>query len=276
MNNTKEVFDKLAVNWINESYNSGEQTIATIRLEVIEELLKEIKPKSLLDVGCGDGRLLSLFQDITQRIGIDYSANMVALAKKQNPNIDFLQADLNDINLENHLLSNIQNKYQVMIMMGVVHYLDIPSKTISSLEKIIENNGFFIISFRNKLFNLNKESKYHNSLNTQKNIKYLNEELNYLSKHEEEISINYGQIEKNENILKLITKIKDDKLYEGYTDSSWNPENHNNWRQFTPLEAVILLEQIGFSVLKIIPLINRQSNNKYKNATSFVIVSRKV
>lgn len=276
MNNTKEVFDKLAVNWINESYNSGEQTIATIRLEVIEELLKEIKPKSLLDVGCGDGRLLSLFQDITQRIGIDYSANMVALAKKQNPNIDFLQADLNDINLENHLLSNIQNKYQVMIMMGVVHYLDIPSKTISSLEKIIENNGFFIISFRNKLFNLNKESKYHNSLNTQKNIKYLNEELNYLSKHEEEISINNGQIEKNENILKLITKIKDDKLYEGYTDSSWNPENHNNWRQFTPLEAVILLEQIGFSVLKIIPLINRQSNNKYKDATSFVIVSRKV
>jgi 2-polyprenyl-3-methyl-5-hydroxy-6-metoxy-1,4-benzoquinol methylase len=276
MNNTKEVFDKLAVNWINESYNSGEQTIATVRLEIIEQLLKGIKSESLLDVGCGDGRLLSLFEDITQRMGIDYSVNMVALAKKQNPDINFLQADLNDINLENHLLSNIQNKYQVMTMMGVVHYLDIPSKTISILEKIIENNGFFIISFRNKLFNLNKESKYHDSLNTQKNIKYLNEELNYLFKHEEKISINYGQIEKNESILKLLTKIKDDKLYEGYTDSSWNPEKHNNWRQFTPLEAVVLLEQIGFSVLKIIPLINIQSNNKYKDATSFVVLSRKI
>ena len=43
-------------------------------------LVGELHPRSILDVGCGDGRLLSLLAGTERRLGIDLSERAVGLA----------------------------------------------------------------------------------------------------------------------------------------------------------------------------------------------------
>ncbi|NQW15880.1 MAG: class I SAM-dependent methyltransferase [Chloroflexi bacterium] len=60
--------------------------------EFIIERLRELEFESLLDVGCGDGRLIreisSTFPD-RRIVGIDYSQRAIAIARSMNPDLDY-------------------------------------------------------------------------------------------------------------------------------------------------------------------------------------------
>lgn len=63
----------------------------------IAELLAGMQWTSLLDVGCGDGRLVSILrQEFRDRrlVGLDYSPRAVALASAMVPEAEFLAADV--------------------------------------------------------------------------------------------------------------------------------------------------------------------------------------
>jgi len=68
-------------------------------LEATEEILAEA-PASILDVGCGDGRLLSLLAGRTDAAltGIDNSEKAIALARALNPNGNFIAGDIDGVN----------------------------------------------------------------------------------------------------------------------------------------------------------------------------------
>ena len=87
-------FDEGAERWIKESYED-KVSMAKLRLDMINKLVADTSPKSMLDIGCGDGRFLSQFSNCNNRVGIDFSEKMIALAEARNPELQFSNIDLN-------------------------------------------------------------------------------------------------------------------------------------------------------------------------------------
>ena len=67
----------------------------------LRELIDTYAPgaRSILDVGCGTGRHLELLGPEFERVGIDLSDEMLAVARDRCPDVEFLQADMTTIDL---------------------------------------------------------------------------------------------------------------------------------------------------------------------------------
>jgi len=67
----------------------------------IDFIKKHINGKSILEIGCGYGRLLKIMKMKNKRIvGIDFSQRMVDLAKKNVENVEIYQMNANKLNFE--------------------------------------------------------------------------------------------------------------------------------------------------------------------------------
>jgi SAM-dependent methyltransferase len=95
---------------------------------------------SLIDVGCGDGRLINLLnEEFSGRlVGIDLSDNAITLAKAFNQTRDFICGDIGDI----------QEKFQCATLIEVLEH--IPDEEIDdfiiNIHNVIEPDGFLIVS----------------------------------------------------------------------------------------------------------------------------------
>lgn len=65
-------------------------------LEKVEPLIKKISPKSVIDIGCGDGRWSEYFKDITY-LGVDISSTMIDAAKKKYPKAKFIVSSIEEL-----------------------------------------------------------------------------------------------------------------------------------------------------------------------------------
>jgi SAM-dependent methyltransferase len=59
----------------------------------VKEIVISLNPKSILDIGCGDGRFLGMFKDSYKRVGIDLSAKAIQFAKAFHNDVTFLVND---------------------------------------------------------------------------------------------------------------------------------------------------------------------------------------
>jgi len=103
-----------------------------------------LKDKSILDIGCGSGRISFLLsKEGAEVTGIDYSEKMIELAKERlekevNLNIDFFQSDFMKDFSEN-------KKYDVSLAIGVFDYVQDPLPILSKMRRITKNK--FVSSF---------------------------------------------------------------------------------------------------------------------------------
>src|SRR3989344_5211972 len=69
-------------------------------LEIVSGYIKKKNPKTLLDAGCGDGRLLfELKNTKIELTGIDFSSQAINFAKIYNPKAVFFVQDLARVTL---------------------------------------------------------------------------------------------------------------------------------------------------------------------------------
>ncbi len=109
--------------WLHEHHNAK----LTERIEFIKKLLKNFRPKIIVDLGCGIGLWLEIIKDYVdkdcQLIGIDSDIDAINKAKKKskkwNNNITFLQLDFikdskniptADLYLAFNILSYVKNE----------------------------------------------------------------------------------------------------------------------------------------------------------------------
>jgi len=102
--------------------------------DVYEELLKEIEPKTLLDVGCGNGNFLKRL-DYLDAKGIDISPKMVEIAKQKGLDVSCQKIEENS------------QKFDVITAIAdVLNYLD--ENSLQSFLKAVKNSlnhdGYFI------------------------------------------------------------------------------------------------------------------------------------
>jgi len=162
-NIVQRYFEENAQEWVDfghekEGYN---YPVGKNRNRIVKKILSEFKGiKEVLDIGCGGGNLcVDLAKENYHVKGIDESVEMIKISEKraaeanEKLNIQFSRMSIHELDADHH-------KYDAITAMGVIGYLDNDDHLFSLANKKLNKGGLFIVSCRNRLFNLFSTSKY--------------------------------------------------------------------------------------------------------------------
>jgi len=106
-------------------------------LPKIEELV-QLENKSILEVGCGDGRLTALLADRTQKItAIDPDKCSIDAARSKVPGINFLVGSGENLDFADNLLDIVLFSYSL-------HHQDYVS-ALSEAQRVVRHDGRILI-----------------------------------------------------------------------------------------------------------------------------------
>ena len=111
--------------------------------ELVDYTIQKNKPTgeiSILDAGCGTGRMMEICQKYGTVSGIDYSEDAVMYTKKRGLN-NIELADLNDYHFVN-------NSYDVVVCLDVLYHSAIQNDldVVEKLHHTLKRNGILIIN----------------------------------------------------------------------------------------------------------------------------------
>jgi SAM-dependent methyltransferase len=121
-----ELYNELA--WIWEILVSEEEYIPEAKF--IKKMVKRYKKTSgneLLDVGCGGGHHDLFLKSDFKVVGIDKNEEMLQLAKRRNPELEYHPGDMR--------MFQLNRKFDVVMAMDMIMY----NLTYSDLEKTLQN-----------------------------------------------------------------------------------------------------------------------------------------
>ncbi len=99
------------------------------------KILSEFKINNILDVGCGNGRMLEHLQQSYDACGIDLSAKMVEIARKRG------------VSAEQKNISQVEEKYDAIVAVAdVLNYMDAKSlkRFLKYIKNALKKDGIFI------------------------------------------------------------------------------------------------------------------------------------
>ncbi len=144
----------------------------------VEALCSFLIPENstVLEIGCGTGDLLACI-NAKKKVGIDYSSNMVGIAKKKYSGINFMLMEAENLD------SN--EKFDYVILSNLIGYLEDIQKVFTELKKVCHPHSKVIVTYYNFLWqpvldmavllNLRMKQPQQNWLSKQdiKNLLYL-------------------------------------------------------------------------------------------------------
>jgi len=112
---------------------------------MIEEFINKIKPKNILDFGCGNG---SFDYKKFQSISITAIDKRVPQGVNEFPsNVNFIKMD--ETSNENTMSSVFENNFDLVIMNFVLEHIKNPILFVSESERVLKNNGYLYIAIPN-------------------------------------------------------------------------------------------------------------------------------
>jgi ArsR family transcriptional regulator len=107
------------------------------------ELLTEAPLESLLDAGTGTGRMLELLSPHIRRgVGVDVSAEMLAIARDRLAEVKNCQVRLADIF---RLPFGAGGEFDAVLFHQVLHYLDDPQTAVADAARVLKPGGRIVI-----------------------------------------------------------------------------------------------------------------------------------
>jgi SAM-dependent methyltransferase len=100
----------------------------------------------VLEVGCATGDLLATLQP-ARGVGVDFSAEMLCLAHKKHPGLEFVQADAHD-------LSCIHESFDTIILSDVVNDLWDVQRVLEEIRPLCTPSTRIILNFQSGLWHL--------------------------------------------------------------------------------------------------------------------------
>jgi len=140
----------------------------------VENIIKfEKKNSKILDVGTANGELIyhlnRKFNDKFIYTGMDIAKNLIKIAKKRQPNSNFVNKDLHD--------KSFKDKFDIIILIGVSGYYDDLKKLITRALQLLNKNGVIIleggvnfndfdVQIKFREFSKKRTSKWENGFNS--------------------------------------------------------------------------------------------------------------
>jgi 2-polyprenyl-3-methyl-5-hydroxy-6-metoxy-1,4-benzoquinol methylase len=94
---------------------------------------------NLLDLGCGTGGVVNKVKHQFQTVvGMDISELSLSFAKVKNPEVEFIQSDLNDLKLD--------HQYSQITCIDVLEYIEDDNSFIQKIHDALAENGTFILN----------------------------------------------------------------------------------------------------------------------------------
>ncbi|MDD2731175.1 MAG: class I SAM-dependent methyltransferase [Candidatus Portnoybacteria bacterium] len=133
-----------------ENYNLIAEDFSRTRRYVwpgFEFLAQYAKPNdNVLDLGCGNGRLLDLLRDKKiNYIGIDNSSALIAAAQKRHPGADFRVGDALNLPFSD-------NYFDIIYSIAVLHHIpseELRTKFLEEAKRVLKPGGILIITVWN-------------------------------------------------------------------------------------------------------------------------------
>ena len=136
--NDKKLFDNIASQYVKKDLTSYCRISRKLRLI---QSIKDIKQpiKNILEVGCGAGFSAEYLKGkFIKYTGIDYSENLIKYAIEHNNEIDVHFQCLNINQFET------KKKFDVVLMIGVLHHMPNPKNVIKSVSKLLKSDGIHL------------------------------------------------------------------------------------------------------------------------------------
>jgi SAM-dependent methyltransferase len=120
------------------------------------DILLRLNPTSLLDVGCGDGRLLHMLRDHADRIrqvGVDTSQVAIGLARALNTHAEFICGDV----------ANLNDRFDAVALIEVLEHISdeaIPAFVAATTDKL-KSGGHLVVSVPSVVVPLNQKHFRH-------------------------------------------------------------------------------------------------------------------
>ena len=167
MKRKKEVYQSFAY-----LYTRGPYTFSEAMAKYLPRILKKlrIKPKTLLDLACGDGRFAIIMAKKGMRVvGVDSSAHMLKYArdraKKEKVKVVFYRQKMQNLSMK--------NKFDlVTCWYDSLNYLLTDAeliRTLKNVSNVLNENGLFVLDM-NTIYGLSEIWRRH-SPNVQQNTK---------------------------------------------------------------------------------------------------------
>lgn len=122
-----------------QSYVAGKEVISLAK----EELLKESKLGSVLELGCGTGLYTETLQKIAENIvATDFSDEMIEFAQQKRGNLEnvkFMKADALSIEFN-------EESFDTVFMANLIHVIGNADKVIKESNRVLKKGGLLIIT----------------------------------------------------------------------------------------------------------------------------------
>ncbi|NQY73860.1 MAG: methyltransferase domain-containing protein [Candidatus Margulisbacteria bacterium] len=115
--------------------------------QTLSKLLSQYPPSNtILDAGCGFGRLFPIYEPFAKEFYLlDYANNLLSQAKKSihHPQVTFLKGNMYEIPLKNNTVNTV-------ISIRTLHHLKEPAIFFKEVYRVLDKNGYFIFECPNK------------------------------------------------------------------------------------------------------------------------------
>jgi 2-polyprenyl-3-methyl-5-hydroxy-6-metoxy-1,4-benzoquinol methylase len=258
-NSVYNFFNDNSESWILNGYNNDgyNYPVAAHRLRIIKKFIQNNfsnKKIEIIDIGCGGGQVTMELAKLGHNvIGIDQSENMVKVANLYRNKFGRKARDCSSFQIGSISKNQIhKSKFDLCIAMGVIGYLA-SDKTIFQLsKKLLKPRGVFLVSCRNRLFNM--QSLSFRTLNEikKKNSTSIISEISKLYSNVP-VEISNEIIKKFKYVTKKMKYAKDIKSIEKLSPAHKNLDKKNykpfyEPRQHTPNEIKLSAKKYGFKL----------------------------
>ena len=123
----------MPMKWDGKLYDKSHSFVSAYGAEVLD-MLGDIRGKSVLDAGCGTGKLtIEAFRRGARVVGADADENMLEIARKNYPRLRFVRRDILSLGYE--------EEFDAVFSNAVLHWIKDQRGALSSLFRALKGGG---------------------------------------------------------------------------------------------------------------------------------------
>ncbi|HUN83371.1 MAG TPA: methyltransferase domain-containing protein [Terracidiphilus sp.] len=138
----REDYDRIAAEYAHRFFN--ELAAKPLDVELLHRFAAEVRERGeVCDLGCGPGHIARrLHDDGVRVIGLDLSSQMVAQARRLNPDIPFREGNMLALDLPSASLAGITAFYAIVNLQ-----VDLLPTAFSELARVLAPGGLLLLAF---------------------------------------------------------------------------------------------------------------------------------